>query len=79
MSNGVTLTVGDDEDICISGESGKSLDELYTYLTNEMTSSNNIEFDVIINHVLDEDVVQKVRHKYFIPCEKVTWFMVEKV
>lgn len=83
LSNGITLTVGGNEQIIINGEEEQTFQDLYDYIEMRMSNNLPVKFDVIIQHPYkdenDVELYQDVKHSYFIPNEKITWFMIEEV
>lgn len=83
LSNGVTLTVGGKERIIINGEGGQTFKDLYDYLEMRIKDKDlPIKFEVVIDHTYNDgkkERHQDITHKYFIPVDKVTWFMIEEV
>lgn len=81
LSNGITLTVKENEKILIHGQE-ESFAELYELIANGISNKTNIEFSVEIDHEYEdkdkEKKHQKINHNYFIPSEKITWFMIEE-
>ena len=82
LSNGITLTVKGNEKIIINGIGGNTFKDLYELIKKAINNKSNVEFEVEIDHEYEEDKKSKhqtVRHKYFIPSEKITWYMIEEV
>ena len=82
LSNGITLTVKDSEKIVIKGIGGNTFKDLYDLIEKAIKDKGNVEFEVEIDHEYEENKKSKhqtVRHKYFIPSEKITWYMIEEV
>lgn len=85
LSNGITLTVKGDEKIVIKGIGGNTFKDLYELIEKAIKDKGNVEFEVEIDHEYKSEdktpktLHQTVRHKYFIPSEKITWFMIEEV
>ena len=82
LSNGITLTVKENEKIFIKGQE-ESFAELYELIATCISNKNNVEFSVEIDHEYEDENKKKkhqvVKHEYFIPSEKITWFMIEEV
>ena len=82
LSNGITLTVKGSEKIVINGIGGNTFKDLYDLIEKAINDKTNVKFEVEIDHEYEEDKKPKhqtVRHKYFIPSEKITWYMIEEV
>lgn len=82
LSNGITLTVKDSEKVIINGIGGNTFKDLYELIEKAINDKTNVKFEVEIDHEYEENKKSKhqnVRHKYFIPSEKITWFMIEEV
>ena len=82
LSNGITLTVKGNEKIIINGIGGNTFKDLYELIEKAINDKTNVKFEVEIDHEYEENKKSKhqnVRHKYFIPSEKITWFMIEEV
>lgn len=85
LSNGITLTVKGSEKIIIDGISGNTFKDLYELIGKAISDKKNVEFEVEIDHEYKSEdktpktLHQNIRHKYFIPSEKITWFMIEEV
>ena len=85
LSNGITLTVKGSEKIVIKGIGGNTFKDLYELIEKAIKDKSNVEFEVEIDHEYKSEdktpktLHQTVRHKYFIPSEKITWFMIEEV
>ena len=82
LSNGITLTVKDNEKIVINGIGGNTFKDLYDLIEKAINDKTNVKFEVEIDHEYEENKKSKhqtVRHKYFIPSEKITWYMIEEV
>lgn len=82
LSNGITLTVKGSEKIVINGIGGNTFKDLYELIEKAINDKTNVKFEVEIDHEYEENKKSKhqnVRHKYFIPSEKITWFMIEEV
>ena len=82
LSNGITLTVKGSEKIIINGIGGNTFKDLYELIGKAISDKKNVEFEVEIDHEYkdeDETLHQNIKHKYFIPSEKITWFMIEEV
>lgn len=81
LSNGITLTVKENETILIRGQE-ESFAELYDLIASAISNKNNVEFAVEIDHEYEDENKkkkhQKINHSYFIPSEKITWFMIEE-
>ena len=81
LSNGITLTVKENEKIIINGQE-ESFAELYNLIATGICNKNNIEFTVKIDHEYENEKKKKehqmITHNYFIPSEKITWFMIEE-
>lgn len=82
LTNGVTLTVNDDEEIKV-GESKVDLDWLIDFIGNCIDEKETIVFNVKINHKYKDDnnkeYSQEIKHYYNIPYEKISWYMLEEV
>lgn len=85
LSNGITLTVKGSEKIVINGIGGNTFKDLYELIKKAINDKTNVEFEVEIDHEYNSEdktpkkLHQTVRHKYFIPSEKITWYMIEEV
>lgn len=82
LSNGITLTVKSSEKIIINGIGGNTFRDLYELIEKAINNKTNVKFEVEIDHQYEENKKSKhqtVRHKYFIPSEKITWYMIEEV
>ena len=82
LSNGITLTVKSIEKIIINGIGGNTFKDLYELIEKAINNKTNVKFEVEIDHQYEENKKSKhqtVRHKYFIPSEKITWYMIEEV
>ena len=82
LSNGITLTVKSSEKIIINGIGGNTFRDLYELIEKAINNKTNVKFEVEIDHEYEENKKSKhqvVRHKYFIPSEKITWYMIEEV
>ena len=82
LSNGITLTVKSSEKIIINGIGGNTFKDLYELIEKAINNKTNVKFEVEIDHQYEENKKSKhqtVRHKYFIPSEKITWYMIEEV
>ena len=82
LSNGITLTVKGSEKIVINGIGGNTFKDLYDLIEKAINDKTNVKFEVEIDHEYEEykkSKHQTVRHKYFIPSEKITWYMIEEV
>lgn len=82
LSNGITLTVKGSEKIVINGIGGNTFKDLYDLIEKAINDKTNVKFEVEIDHQYEENKKSKhqsVRHKYFIPSEKITWYMIEEV
>lgn len=82
LSNGITLTVKGSEKIVINGIGGNTFNDLYELIEKAINDKTNVKFEVEIDHQYEENKKSKhqtVRHKYFIPSEKITWYMIEEV
>ena len=85
LSNGITLTVKGDEKIVINGIGGNTFKDLYELIEKAINNKTNVKFEVEIDHEYNSDdktpkkLHQAVRHNYFIPSEKITWFMIEEI
>lgn len=82
LSNGITLTVKGSEKIIINGIGGNTFKDLYDLIEKAINDKTNVKFEVEIDHQYEENKKSKhqsVRHKYFIPSEKITWYMIEEV
>ena len=82
LSNGITLTVKSSEKIIINGIGGNTFRDLYELIEKAINNKTNVKFEVEIDNQYEENKKSKhqtVRHKYFIPSEKITWYMIEEV
>ena len=83
LSNGITLTVKGNEVITIGNVGGHTFKDLYDYIAKCIKNNVPVEFSVEIEHEYkdEKDKVkhQEIYHNYFIPSEKITWFMIEEV
>ena len=85
LSNGITLTVKGNEKIIINGVGGNTFKDLYDLIEKAINDKTNVKFEVEIDHEYKSEdktpktLHQNVRHKYFIPSEKITWYMIEEV
>ena len=82
LSNGITLTVKSSEKIIINGIGGNTFRDLYELIEKAINNKTNVKFEVEIDHQYEENKKSKhqtIRHKYFIPSEKITWYMIEEV
>ena len=82
LSNGITLTVKGSEKIIINGVGGNTFKDLYELIEKAINNKTNVKFEVEIDHQYEENKKSKhqtIRHKYFIPSEKITWYMIEEV
>lgn len=85
LSNGITLTVKGSEKIVINGIGGNTFKDLYDLIEKAINDKTNVKFEVEIDHEYKSEdktpktLHQTVRHKYFIPSEKITWYMIEEV
>ena len=81
LSNGITLTVKENEKIKFAGDDADyTMFDVYNTLAKAINNKNNVEFMAIIDHEYKEEEEtkhQEICHKYFIPFEKITWFMIE--
>ena len=82
LTNGVTLTVKESEKITKHGEPVDII-WLMDYIEDCLAEKKPVVFNVTINHkYLDEkekEKSQEVKHRYIIPCEKISWYMLEEV
>ena len=82
LTTGVTLTVSADE--VVTDVYGQIMDlfALYDFVNDAIRQKENIKFMAEIEHKYKEDEeikTQTIKHYYNIPCEKVSWFMIEEV
>ncbi len=84
LSNGITLTVKENEKIIIKGVGGNTFKDLYELISEAIKDKTNVEFEVEIDHEYKSEdktpktLHQNIKHSYFIPSEKITWFMIEE-
>ena len=75
LSNGITLTVKENEKIIINGQE-EGFAELYNLIASAISNKHNVEFAVEIDHEYDDENKkkkhQKINHSYYIPSEKIT-------
>lgn len=83
LSNGITLTVKVNENIIINNIGGNTFKDLYNYVKLKIQNNECVEFGVEIEHEYKDEKgkvkKQNINHKYFIPSEKITWYMIEEV
>ena len=79
----LVLTGCSKEKIVINGIGGNTFKDLYDLIEKAINDKTNVKFEVEIDHEYNsEDKKSKhqtVRHKYFIPSEKITWYLIEVV
>lgn len=83
LSNGITITVKGSEKIYDKKCNEIEFVDLYKYIASCYSKKEDIVFSVdITNTYKDEDkkeATQEITHEYYIPCEKITWFMKESI
>lgn len=83
LSNGITLTVNANEKITFDGIGGRTFEELEKYIAECIATNTIVNFMAEIDHTYkdekNKEKHQNIIHKYFIPSEKITWFMIEEV
>lgn len=72
LTSGITLTVSEKSDIII--DNFVDIHLLMEHIKNCMEKKQIIEFKVVIK----EDL-QVVRHKYAIPYDRISWYMIEEI
>lgn len=83
LTNGVTLTVKDDEEIKNIDNMEMDLVELSTLIENALEDKEPLEFWAKIKHPYKnekgKEEIQEVEHYYYVPYEKISWYMIEEV
>lgn len=78
LTSGITIKVKENEKITVMGRD-YTLDLLYKKIGEIITKQLNLEFTQEIKHKYDEDKEQDVKHSYFIPYDKIAWYLKEEV
>lgn len=81
LTSGITLTVKEDEVILVNEEE-YSLEDLGNEIARCVENKENLEFDCKIKHEYqdgEEVKEQEVLHHYYVPCDKISWYMIESI
>lgn len=83
LTSGVTITVNDDEEIKNIDGAEMDLGNLATLINDALEDKEALEFCAKIKHPYKneegKEEVQKVKHYYYIPYEKISWYIIEEV
>ena len=78
LTNGVTLTVKDDEKIMLANKE-ITLADLGELIESCMEDKEVLIFNVTMKHKYDDEKFQEISHHYVIPSERISWYMIEEI
>lgn len=84
LTSGVTLTVGEDEKLeLLNQDVAQTIYGLSVEIDDCIAQKRPLIFNAVLEHPYKDekgkDKKQKVKHFYHIPCDRISWFMIEEV
>ena len=75
LTSGVTLTVREQDELYVYGNANATIHDLYDYIKTQMNCNEQVEFQAFMK---DKDG-KLFTHTYYLPHDRISWFMIEEV
>lgn len=78
LTSGITLTINREDKVEIDGKI-KTLEELFQDIELNYATKRNLKFNVEMEMIDDNKKKKTIYHRYFVPYERISWYIIEEV